>query len=84
MKFNQNITLKKLNQPFFIKKNFSLIAFGMIMELSKSKKPKTTATIIASITIANVLDINFRNVAIQAETVGKLEDKDNGVDSINW
>jgi hypothetical protein len=54
------------------------------MELSKSKKPKTTATIIASITIANVLDINFRNVAIQAETVGKLEDKDNGVDSINW
>ena len=39
--------------------------------------------LLAMITIANILDINFRNVAIQAGTVDKLEDKNNDVDSIN-
>ena len=56
----------------------------MIMELSKSEITKATATIIVPITIANVLDINFSNVDIQAGTVDKLEDKNNDVDSINW
>ena len=56
----------------------------MIMELSKSEITKATTTIIAPVTIANVLDINFRNVAIQARIVDKLEDKNNDVDSTNW
>ena len=54
------------------------------MELSKSEITKATTTIIAPVTIANVLDINFRNVAIQARIVDKLEDKNNDVDSTNW
>jgi len=56
----------------------------MIMELSKSEITKVTTTIIVPITIANILDINSRNIAIQAGTVDKLEDKNNDVDSINW
>jgi len=54
------------------------------MELSKSEITKATTTIIVPITIANILDINFRNVAIQARIVDKLEDKNNDVDSTNW
>lgn len=47
----------------------------MIMELSISTMVQVTATIIAPITNANVLEINFRNVAIQVGTFDKLEDK---------
>jgi hypothetical protein len=45
------------------------------MELSISTMVQVTATIIAPITNANVLEINFRNVAIQVGTFDKLEDK---------
>jgi|TARA_B110000967_G_scaffold64023_1_gene66006 hypothetical protein len=41
------------------------------------------ATIIAPITISNVVDMNFRNVAIQAGTADKLEDYNNNEDSKN-
>jgi hypothetical protein len=55
----------------------------MIMGLSKSEIAKATATIIAPITIVNILDINFGNVAMQARTADKLKDKNISKNSIS-
>ena len=45
----------------------------MIEVLSTNIMVLAKATIIAPITISNVVDMNFRNVAIQAGTADKLE-----------
>jgi hypothetical protein len=51
--------------------------------ISENSIAKVTVPIIASITIANAVDMNFGNIAIQAKIVDKFEDKNNDGASIN-
>jgi hypothetical protein len=55
----------------------------MIVGISDNAMAQVTVPIIPSITIANAVDMNFENIAIQAEIVDKLEDKNNHGASIN-
>jgi hypothetical protein len=55
----------------------------MIVGCSNNAMAQVTLTIIAPITIANEVDMNFGNVAIQAGIADKLEDQNNDGGSIN-